>query len=313
MTENYRNFSEIPKERFPFPIYRANDLPFKELTLRTNDAKWPTVRFFVESRGKKFRIKEFFMDWFFTGFPKSLFKDFSSSYSEVKDLVIDHTVFYYGKNYHGLDSVSGFRFGTQLEVECKISASPEDFIEVIEDLLETRPEISHLRGKQFPDRSHSAKGYESDWYENKRVSRLNWYRTGMKEFIFSGHRMTTSGIGTMAVEDKSHTILILEENGFESAIWAEKTDRDIEISNATYNFRKGTGFYNSFKQTPEGKLLFREPNGPGILRVEMDQVVWTVGFSPGFSIDEIRAFSEMISIFSNFFDNALRNAIHEKA
>lgn len=313
MIERFENFSDIPLDELPFPVYTANSLPFTELSIRVNDEKWPTVRFFVMYGGKKFRVKEFFLDWFFTGFPKSLLEDFSSSYSDVETFYIEGTPFYYGKNYHGLDSVSGYVSGTQVEIECDSSSSIGDFSEVVEDLLSRKPDHVPPEDMQFPERSHSAANPGGEWYENRRIGRLGWFRTRREKYAFSGHVMRTSGIGSMVADGKNMAILILEESGYEKVIWAEMAGSGINIRNAIYNVRKGSGFYKRFSEIPGGSLLFREPGGPGILRIEDSSQTWTVGFSPGFTREEIMAFSRNLPDFGAFLQRTLESAIHEKA
>ncbi len=313
MIERLNDFGEIPREVLPFLVYSPMDFPCSELSLRIADEKWPSIRFVMMASGKEYRIKEFFMDWFFTGFPKSLFKDFSSSYSPVENLKVEGVVFYFGKNYHGYDSVSGFACGTQLEIECKSGATKGEFMEVVQDLLSSKPDPDLLSKLQFPDRSHSAKGNDGDWYENKRVSRLKWLNTDGGEYAISGHRMRSSGIGNLVMDGHRQSILILEENGYEKAIWAEVTDSGLAVPNAIYNFRPGSDFYDLFVDVPGGKLLFREPDGPGILRSEVHEEVWTIGFSPGFARDEIVSFSEDISSFRGFLESTRLAAGQDRA
>lgn len=313
MIQKAESFSGIPRDSLPFPVYTATRLPFTDLSIRVNDEKWPSVRFFVHSGGKKFRVKEFFLDWFFTGFPKSLLRDFSSSYSPVVTFSKRGTVFYYGKNYHGLDSVSGFVYGTQVEIECESPATAGEFTEVVGDLLSNMPDPVPPDRMQFPDRSHSAKGHSGEWFENRRISRLKWYRTAREDYPMSGHSMRSSGIGNLTVDGQWHTILILEEGGYRNAVWAESASSGLDISNAIYNVRKGSGFYSRFSVIPGGSLLFRENKGPGILRIMDGDQTWTIGFSPGFTSEEILDFSRKLAEFSTFLNSTLESAAHSNA
>ncbi len=313
MIERLESFSDIPMEKLPFPVYTANRLPFNDLTMRAGNEKWASIRFFVLSNGKRFRVKEFFLDWFFTGFPKSLLKDFSSSYSAVETFDVGGSHFYYGKNYHGLDSVSGYVSGTQIEVECGSYASIGDFTEVVADLLSRKPDYVPPEAMQFPERSHSVGRPGGEWYENRRISNLDWYRTAHEEYTFSGHTMMTSGIGYLVVGGQQMTILILQEHGYEKAIWAEVAESSLKLRNAIYNVRKGSGFYNRFTEIPGGSLLFRETEGPGILRIVEKSRTWTIGFSPGFTMEETISFSKKLTDFSDFLQKTLESAIQENA
>lgn len=313
MIERVESFSEIQGDKLPFPVYKANRLPFTDLSIRINNEKWASIRFFVLSGGKKFRVKEFFLDWFFTGFPKSLLKDFSSSYSEVETFYVGGNQFYYGKNYHGLDSVSGYVCGTQIEVECDSYATIGNFTEVVKDLLSRKPDYVPPENMQFPDRSHSVGNPKGEWYENRRISMLNWQRTANGEYAFSSHRMKASGIGDLVKNGQHMTILILQERGYEKVIWAEVAGSGMNIKNAIYNVRKGTGFYHRLSEIPGGSILFRDDDGPGILRIADGNRTWTIGFSPGFIMEDIISFSERLPEFRTFLQNTLEAAIHENA
>lgn len=290
MIEHYGNFSDLPYSRLPFIVLRPSTLQYRELSVRIDDEKWPTVRFYLISNHKEFRVKQFFMDWFFTGFPKSLLRDFSSSFSKVRNLLVGGTDFFFGKNYHGLDSTSGYYRGTQIEVECKQEATQEEFKAVLEDLLKEIKPSRGLEELQFPDRSFFSKGNSSQWFEDERVNRLNWMRTKREKFTLSGHSLHTSGMGHIVVKGKEQSILVLEENGFENAIWVEITHREIDLENAYYNVRRGENFYDTSEKLPDGTIIFRTPTGPGILRLEMNEDILTIGFSPGFSLEDIHQF-----------------------
>ena len=66
------SFGDIPVNSMPFIPIVPENIRASSLGLRIRDEKWPTLRYFIDYGNHRIRIKEFFMDWFFTGFPKSL-------------------------------------------------------------------------------------------------------------------------------------------------------------------------------------------------------------------------------------------------
>lgn len=308
MIREYDDFSLLPKRDIPFLVLGTSNLEHEDLTLRTADEKWTTIRFIVTAGSKKYRVKEFFMDWFFTGFPKSLFRDFSSSYSKVESFSIHHTTFFYGKNYKGHDSVSGYYLGTQIEIECDLSSTISEFRTVVKDLFTGNTDAQHLTTLQFPDRSYFTRGPAGDWYEEERISRLGWIRTPREEYSVSGHKMRTSGAGQIKVNGKMQSILILEEDNFRNVIWAEFSDKCIKLKNAAYDVRIGSGFYDKSVEMKNGIVILRQPDGPGILQAENRGITVTVGFSPGFTENDVVPFSEKIESFCSFAQGVLVNA-----
>lgn len=313
MIQKISDFSEVPIYRLPFMVLSPSKLEFKELSVRIDDEKWPTVRFKLISGNKEFRVKEFFMDWFFTGFPKSIMKDFSSSYSEVQSFTVGDTVIFYGKNYKGLDSITGYFHGTHLEVESNSHASEGEFKVVVSDLLSRDPDFSLTEKMQFPDRSHSSKGFYGEWFENRRISRLNWLRTSNGEYKLHNHRLKASGIGYINSGNMKQVILILEEDNYLRNIWYEIADRGIPIENAVYDMRQGTGFYTKKTESKDGSIIYRDPCGPGILRIEDGTNIVTVGFSPSFSYADIIGFAQHMPEFELFVDKTLAQSLQDMA
>ena len=313
MIHRLSDFSDLAKYQLPFIVIKPSKMKYRELAVRVHDLKWPTVRYVIRHRGREFRIKEFFMDWFFLGFPKSLLKDFSSTYSEVESALVKNVVVFMGKNYRNNDAASAYIHGTHVEIDCGEPADREMFISVFEDLLKVRPDPLPLSGRQFPDRSHFSKGYGSEWYEDLRISRMQWRRTPRDSFRVLNHNLRSSGMGFIGVEGKVMEIFILEEKEYESGLWIELVDKDIQLDHAYYNIRKGDGFYDHVEQLPgiKGTIIFRSQYGPGILRLESDTRILTVGFSPGFSLDDIKQLFHNIEGLYEFLEtvrNTLRQA-----
>lgn len=309
MIEPCESFQDLPLHNLPFTVYAPTLLPAEQLTARFNDVRFPTVRYLVTYNGKTFRVKQFFMDWFFTGFPKSLFRNFSSTYSTVESFSVAGTSFYYGKNYRDNDSVSGYRSGTQIEIECSSGADLTEFRKVSEDVISSRFGSEAIASLQFPARSFFAKGRQGDWFEERRISRLAWHNTCNEKFSISGHNLRTSGIGIVEVRDKKQAIFILQEKNYENVVWAEISDRNMDLEHAYYFMRQGEGFYHKFENFRNGSILLREPYGPNILRIEENMTVFTFGFSPGFKPAETMEFIHSLKEFSAFLLSVENNVV----
>lgn len=310
MIRRLSDFSDLSGYRLPFVVIRPYRLKYRDISLRIHDLRWPTLKFHVKSGHSEFRVKEFFLDWFFPGFPKSLLRDFSSTYSKVSDVVVSGYRIFLGKNYRGSDSASAYINGTQVEVECREGAEPSGFQKVFEDMLSQRVDPSRLSGYQFPDRSHFAKGYETSWYEESRVSRLTWFRTPRKIFRIQGHELRSSGMGRIDVNGKVQEMYILEEREYRNAIRIEFADSQIQLDHAFYNVRGGNNFFDLLEEMPDKdvRLVFRSPEGPGMLRFMRMEKVWTVGFSPGYSKSDMIAFMDGIDEIDAFL-SGLRQEI----
>lgn len=293
MIRRLSDFSDLSGYRLPFVVIRPSRMKYRDISIRVHDMRWPTLWFVMKHNHREFRVKEFFLDWFFPGFPKALMRDFASTYSKVVSFYAGGYKVFLGKDYHAHDSASAFVHGTQLEVVCREGASEDSFKDIFDDLLHERVDPLPLADHQFPDRSHFAKGYEGTWYEEQRVSRLDWFRTPRKIFWMPGHELRASGTGRTSVGGKTQEMFILEEREYRNAIRIEISDENIELEHANYNIRKGDGFYD-VTVGPEGKdyqIVFRSEDGPGILNFIKEHRVWTVGFSPGFSMDDIEQFA----------------------
>lgn len=311
MIHRLSDFSDLKKYVLPFPLIKPSKLKYKDISLRIDDEKWTTLRFMMKYRRKTFRVKEFFLDWFFTGFPKSLLKDFSSTYSKVEDFTVHGFKVFSGKNYRQQDSASAYIYGTQVEIECSDAAGKDEFDAVFRDLLEDLPDPGELSNMQFPDRSHFAKGGKTSWYEEERITRLDWHRTKRDLLPLPGHSMRTCGIGV--APDNEQEILILEENQWKNMIWVESVDPDTDLEYAIYRIRAGDGFYDYSSSTEERKnlIIYRQDHGPGILRMELDNRILTIGFSPGFSLEDISYVSSNVHLLISLLKKTRDAGIQE--
>ena len=307
MIRSLKEFGDLMGYNLPFAVIRPHKIDFDQLSVRYNDRKWPTVRFVLHVNGRRFRVKEFFMDWFFQGFPKSLMADFSSAFSPLSEFRIGDFFIFTGKNYRGREAASAYIYGTQLEIECLESCPAADFVSIFKDMLEDLNEPEIPPEMQFPGRSHFAKGNKGDWYEDERIARLKWAEIPIHEsYMIAGHELKGSGHGSITVKGKTSSIFILQEKNYLRSVWAEITDPDIELDHAFYRMRQGKNLFNVYVgQEMKGlKLIMREPNGPAVLSIMHNGKQLTVGISPGFN----RHFADvLVSDIDNFYGFLMRS------
>lgn len=292
MIKILKSLQEIEQFCLPFLTYTPKTREAYDISVRIHDRKWPTLRYSVKLSGKEIRVKQFFMDWFFPGFPKSLLKDFASGYSNIRSRTVRDYSLFLGRNYRKKDAASAWLHGTTVEMESHSNVSDDEYENLLLDITASPPNPGRLIKYQFPDRSHFAKGYEGDWYEDQRVGRLAWRRTGKDSLTINNHRFQASGLGYAQVNGNTHEILLFQEDDYSRAIWIELTTKEIGLEHAVYDVRKGEGFFDTEVKLAEDKgiLVFRKPLGPAVVRVDLASHILTSGFSPGLGLEDLSAF-----------------------
>ncbi|MEM3676428.1 MAG: hypothetical protein QXV22_05165, partial [Thermoplasmataceae archaeon] len=159
----------------PFVRFLPSTLSFSDCSVRPAGQRWATLRYHIDLEPGRFRVKEFFMDWFFPGFPKCLLKDFSSSYSEVQTVVEQGRVGFMGLNYRGKLSLSATILGTQVEIEAPSASEGEEGLrKIFRDLKPSTSDTKRLLGVPYAERSFFTHNPPAGWYEDERISRLKW-------------------------------------------------------------------------------------------------------------------------------------------
>ena len=283
------SFRELDEIRLPFPRVEPVDMTISDISFRPEGTRWCSLRFTVRQNGIEYRIKEFFLDWFFLGFPKSLMKNFAESYSQITDKEINDFIAFIGNDYKSMHALSSFVYGTQVEIETQ-SCEPKDIVEVFSNLRVNEVDLQRLNGSQYVDRSFFVKGRHGDWFEGERISRVHWQRSEYRPLIANGKTLSPSGLGSLSVAGKEQRILVLEEDNFHRCVWLEITDREIKIPYAFYKLRPGNYLYDNFSNgggTRRVTKLCRRNNGPCVAQFEYDGKVVTIGFSAGFNESDV--------------------------
>ncbi len=278
------SFGDIPVNSMPFiPVVPVN-IRASSIGLRIRDKKWPTLRYFIDYGNHRIRIKEFFMDWFFTGFPKSLMSSFADAYSKVSFSVSGAMQIYSGKNYRNSDSASIYYHGTTIEAESSNSMNHEEFVELFTGSMVALEEaFCHVNEMPFHERSFFACGHHGQWYEDERIARLSW-QSGTSERIVlpDGEILDSSSFGKIKNECGAHCIAIFQNNAYEGVLWLEAAPIGTKIPHAYYKLREGEGLFNEFLHLSENSsAMLMEPYGPQVMQFLHDGRIITAAMNPG--------------------------------
>lgn len=279
-------------EKLGFMAFIPGKLDCMDMTLRVRDKKWDTLRYFSSSGGIRLRIKEFFMDWFYTGFPKSLLSSFIGTYSPVEHVITKNGIMFCGKNYRRNDSASMNIKGTQIEIESTVPASIDVFRELAEDL---RPYERTFFDCSLPfhRRSFFASGKHGEWYEDERISRMTWNSAPPKvEMRIGNLPLLASSTGNFGNKEY-HRIIVLENDCFSKVSWIDYCTYPNSIEHSYYRMRKEGYLLDSFIMEENRKYAFRKDSGPALYQFYRDGHLYTLSLSPGISVPEIEYMESM--------------------
>ena len=281
-----RNLSALRNEKLGFKVFIPHTLEWRDMTLRIKDRKWDTVRYFSSVKGISLRVKEFFLDWFYTGFPKSLLSSFMGTYSPIQHVITKNGTMFYGKNYRGNDSASLNIQGTQIEVESNVPAPIDLFLELIDDLHPYEGIVFDC-SMPFHRRSFYASGKHGDWYEDERISRMTWETPSEKAMIRIGNvPLSVSSTGSYGSEE-FHRIMVMENSCFSKVSWIDFCTYPNSIEHSHYKMRREGYLFDSFMMEEKRKYAFRKISGPALYQFFNSGILYTVSLSPGIPIPEI--------------------------
>ena len=301
------NFSRIADIDLPFVPYVPWDLSCEDISVRIGDTRWPTLRYAVHFLGHRFRVKQFFMDWFFTGFPKALMSSFVDTYSPVEFTMDGSFHIYTGINYRGNVSASVYSHGTEIEIEGSGEISHEIFrVLVVDHLSPINGVADRIRDLQFPDRSFFAKGHPSSWYEEERIRRLHWSRSSSDQSIrVDGTVLNGSGFGILQNGGGGHGIGIFQKDSFGEVAWFEFASEDVNIEHPYYHLRKGNGFFHNLSTPGTWSILHGSGPGPVVAQENRDGVIMTLAGTPGIAANLTSNLPEierqLVRLFSPYF------------
>lgn len=270
------------QKKTPFLIFVPDGLEIRNMTYRLEGRRWATLRYECIIEGEKLRVKEFFLDWFYPGFPKSLMESFVSSYSVIDSITMKEWVVFLGKNYKGKEASSSFSLGTQIEVE---GGSKKNVSKINEAMF--APFLDE-RFKRFPfyRRSFFANKGEPEWFEEKRIRNLKW-KAPKADFCVGGLCMDSVGIFKMN-DTAIETIFTFSEDYYRRAAWVDIANPIGQAEHLVYDLRKGGNFFEEF-ETGEQTFAFRKEHGPSIARSKFGEYVVSVSLSPLFGLSEAKS------------------------
>ncbi len=253
--------------RSNFNFYLPQSCELNDFSFREEGEKWSTLRFVCDYKGIKYRFKEFFLDWFYTGYPKSLMKNFMETYSRIIFKKIGEFNVFFGLDYKNLHAASIYHKGTQIEIEALNNYKMEDFEALISELSEYENE--KLINSPFHIRSFHARSKKWDWFEEKRIALANWHLLPDK---FGPYNVS---IGELRDTKGRIEFFIFSNADFSDVMWLEMVDTNIGIENAYYKFRKVTGIYNEIFESGLTVFGIRNPLGPAIMQIRSEDKVIT--------------------------------------
>ena len=298
--------SDLNSVDLNFTPFVPSDQENFHISYRPEGSKWASILFRDIYNGHRLRIKEFFMDWFCPGYPKSLMKSFVDAYSGLEVTQINSTVYFYGKNYRNRDSVTFYASGTTVEIESESSCSSEELMEYSASLIPVMGLKHNRAGSDFFQRSFFCRHQAGDWFEDIRVSRLSW--TALSEEICLGNVVLKgSGIGRLLQNRNEHLICVYEDTKHNRAIWIEYLRDGSSLEHGSYQLRVGKYLYTDFNLDGQTKKwAFRKKTGPYTFHFQILNGRVTAMFSPGFVLSQ-----DNMENMSNLVESSLVNVFEK--
>jgi hypothetical protein len=273
------------QEEVPFLIFVPREREIRDITYRREGNKWATIRYFCEIGDETLRVKEFFLDWFYPGFPKSLMDSFVSTYGPIMSRNIGDRIIFYGKNYKGKQASSSFALGTQIEVE---GEAIDSIAELSESLF--APYLKkRFKNYPFHKRSFFARGGRPEWFEEKRIERLKWNRPPRKVCF---RNLCAESLGELKRGGEVlEYILVFSEDYYKRVIWVDSASLHTQDDHLFYELRNNGNFFDQFAENGM-RFAFRGRDGPAVVQIRDNLRITTVTFSPLFSRLQVQNFTE---------------------
>lgn len=282
------------QENAPFIFFVPNRTDNEDFSYREENDKWASLKFFLNYKDNVYRVKEFFLDWFYTSFPKNLMSSFVDSYSPLTISQGLNGKIFIGKDYKGMDASSCYSLGTQIEIE-----GNRIYLKEVNDLLRPIEMSEKLRKMPFHLRSYFARNKSKGWFEEERISRMKW---GYPELKLKINNSPMSSVGTYYYENKTQEIIsIFNREFFTEVFWVDISLKNSSIPYLFYNLRRNSNIY-SYLDFEDGVIAFLSDDGPGIFQKEISKFIITVSFSNDISVS---SFKQSYSDVNNVIDNII--------
>ncbi|MGC8574336.1 MAG: hypothetical protein ACP5LC_02285 [Thermoplasmata archaeon] len=277
----------------PFLFYLPREYEIHDISYRDEGDKWSTLRFFIDFKGNNFRVKEFFLDWFYTSFPKNLMSSFVESYSPVEIEEGINGKIFIGLDYKGMSASSCYAMGTQIEIE---GDSPS-YLKDVNNILRPLFYEERFRNYPFHERSFFARNSRTSWFEEDRIARMKW-QTPEEDFLINDSRPSSLGIhesGGYVHE----VIMIFSEDFFRKVFWVDIASTVNSMPNGYYSLRKAGNLF-TFNDFAGGIIAHVNSGGPGIWQASNSKYIFTVSFSSDVFLQDIYdSFGDIVEIIEH--------------
>ena len=254
----------------------------KNISARHHDALWPTIRYEF-SGDLSGRAKQFFMDWFYYGFPKNLMSSLVDSYSRV-EVGMGRNLVYYGRDYRGIDAATTSVNGTHIEVEF-FAGDRKDQEAFMNSLSAGSGDLQKVSGLRYHERGFHTMGNSGQWYEDVRISRLRWVPMDDPQESF-GNAFRGSSEGSLVQDGKTvQRYQVYQESNFRRVISVDVWKRDTTVEHVRYRLRKGGQFFDIQIEKP-ALTLYKSSFGPAIMGITHNNLEGIVSVSGPVGFDE---------------------------
>ncbi len=253
------NDFKLPFEPYLFPYEDS------KIFLRKDDARHITVVQNFSYENINFSAKEFFMDWYYYGFPKNLMKNSSETYSNIWRNHVEingkNYPIFYGKDYRDRFAASISSGGVTVELR-----SNSDFSEMLNDIF--RNFKIRNSDKRFYELSHYIKRDSWRWFEEERIGRMSW--SPMNNVRIGDYYGDSHGNF-----NNIHEIEIYR-NIYGDYLWLDYALKNTGLKNLYYRFNGHGNLFSEITRINDWNVFLASEFGPAILRYENEKKVFVV-------------------------------------
>ena len=282
MIEAISSPGEVSSLNLGFAAFFPIGYEVKSISARHHDALWPTVRYEF-SGDLSGRAKQFFMDWFYYGFPKNLMSSLVDSYSRV-EARMGRSPVYYGRDYKGIDAATTSVNGTHIEVEF-LAGDRQDQEAFMNSLCADSEDLQRVSELKYHERGFHTMGNPGQWYEDLRISRLKWVPMDDPQESF-GNAFRGSSEGSLVQDGKTvQRYRIYRESNFRRVISVDVWRRDTTVDHVRYRIRNGGQFFDIQAEKP-ALILYKSSFGPAMMGVTHNDLEGIISVSGPVGFDE---------------------------
>lgn len=257
---------QLKEAGLPFNVFVPDDGNYSSY-VRYSYTRPTSLKLVMETEYGQIRIKEYFMDWFYYGFPKNQMKSAVDYYGmesirNVKFQGVSHLMFS-GLDYKGNFTSTIFIGGTLLEFRhsSELGALPGKILQGLKQINKV--------SNSFMDSSFICNYWTGDsWFENNRIASLKWRK-------LSGESLFDYKPDSVGSLERMHKISILKNNNGEF-LWVDISRKNTGIKNLRYRFSRGGNIFKITKSSGSSFFGSISEYGPYLYQTEDQNFVYTV-------------------------------------